>query len=255
MKNTKIILLVLCLLSLCISIASFAEEPAKEAKANAPAAPAAAAVPAKDVDISDLEDSYWRPNKDELEVVQNRRFDKTGKFELNLGYGFYQGSDYVNTRTVGAGLAYNWNNTWFTEISYMKMYNTDNTFLSQVRTQYGFTPDFNREVQQYEIAMGWTPIYAKFSFLGKEISHFETYIAPGIGLTQTAANHFTANLSVGEKFFVSEHLIIRLEWKMSRYTDQINATQGTYAKQNGGTGFFQQQETKHNIIFSLGWMF
>jgi len=209
----------------------------------------------QDIDISDLSEDYWRPNRDELEVVQDRKFNKTGKIEIGLGYGLYQGGEYLNSKSVGASITYHWNNIWATEISTLKINNHESEFLQSVKNRYGFTPDFNAEKRQHTISMLWTPIYAKFSFLGKKISHFETYVGPGVGVTTTANSHFTKTLQIGEKFFITENFIFRIEWKISQYTDQITATQGTPSIANGGPGYFNQSVTKHNIIFGIGWMF
>ena len=209
----------------------------------------------EEVDISDLEQDYWRPNLDELEVVQNRRYQKTGRFEVAVQHGIYQGQDYVNSTSNGISVAYNISNTFFADFSYMRISNTDNDFLNSVRNQYGFTPAFNREVSQSTLSLGWTPIYAKFSLLGEKISHFEMYIAPGAGMTQTTTQHFTENLTIGEKFYITENLIFRIDWKMSRFTDHINTPQGASSIPRGGPGYVDQVETTNNIIFGLGWMF
>src|SRR3989344_1708890 len=58
-------------------------DPAKAAEKN-PDAAASAAKPAageEEIDVSDLAEEYWRPQKDELEVVQNKRFTKQGRLE------------------------------------------------------------------------------------------------------------------------------------------------------------------------------
>ncbi len=236
------------LLALLLSLSAQAEEaavPPPEAVAQDPEA----------VDISGLEEDYWRPNKDELEVVQNRRFQKKGRFELALHYGIYQGKNYVDSKSRGVSLTYNFTNEFFTEISHHRISNQTNEFLNSVRTAYGFTPDFNMEQSQTVLSLGWTPIYAKFSLLGKKISHFETYIAPGIGITETVGSHPSGHLTIGQKFFLTENFIFRLEWRMSRYTDRIHVTQGAYSVAHGGTGYVNQKETTHNIIFGLGWMF
>ncbi len=224
------------------------------------AAPAAAPAGAKainpeSVDISGLEEDYWRPNKDELEVVQNRRFEKANKWELTGHYGIYQGQDYVDSKSYGGSLTYNFTNMFFTELSYLKVTNTDNDFLNSVRTRFGFTPDFNRVDHQYVLAAGWTPIYAKFSLLGKKISHFEMYLAPGIGVTKTAEDHLSGHLTIGQKFFLTEHLLFQLDWRISKYTDKVITTQGSSSRSNGGPGFVEQSQTTHNIIFGLGVMY
>ncbi len=209
----------------------------------------------ENIDVSDLAEDYWRPNRDDLEVIQNRKFEKAGRFELGLNYGVYQGGDYLDSKSVGASLTYHWNNAWATEISTLNVNNKESNFLKSVKERYGFTPDFNPEKSQHNISMLWTPIYAKFSSLGKKISHFETYLGPGIGVTETTEMHFTKIFQIGEKFFINDHLIFRLEWKISQYTDKVNATRGAPSIANGGPGYFQQPITRHNIIFGIAWLF
>jgi len=231
----------------------------KAASSPVPAPPVAPAAEApknpESVDISGLEEDYWRPNKDELEVVQNRRFEKAHKWELAGHYGIYQGQDYVDSKSYGGSVTYNFTNQFFAEFSYHKVNNNDNDFLNSVRTRFGFTPDFNRVDHQYVLAGGWTPIYAKFSLLGKKISHFEMYVAPGVGVTKTADNHMSEHLTIGQKYFLTEHFLFRIEWRISKYTDKINTTQGSSSLANGGPGYVEQSQTTHNIIFGLGVMF
>lgn len=234
----------LALMMLLLPSPAQAEEPAAEPPKNPEA-----------VDISGLEEAYWRPNKDELEVVQSRRYEKAGKFELAVHYGIFQGQDYVDAKSVGGSVTYNITNQFFTEASFHKISSTDNEFLNSVRNRYGFTPDFNRQNRQYVLSAGWTPIYAKFSLLGKKISHFEMYVAPGIGMTQTADNHMSGHFTVGQKFFLTELFLFRLEWRMSRFTDKVNTPQGATSRANGGPGFVEQSVSNHNIIFGLGVMF
>lgn len=229
--------------------AAFAEDQPAPAPAEAPKPNPEA------VDISGLEEDYWRPNKDELEVVQNRRYEKKGKFELAGHYGIYQGQDYVDAKSWGGSVTYNFTNQFFAEGSYHKIENSDNDFLNSVRSRFGFTPDFNRQTHQYVLAGGWTPIYAKFSLLGRKISHFEMYLAPGIGMTKTAENHLSGHFTVGQKFFLTELFLFRLEWRISKFTDKVNTPQGATSIANGGPGFVEQSITTHNIIFGLGVMF
>jgi outer membrane beta-barrel protein len=238
----------LLLASLLLLAPAFAQ--AEEAKTPAPNPPNP-----ETVDISDLEQDYWRPNKDELEVVQNRRFEKAGRFELAAQYGIYQGEDFKNSRAVGVAASYNISNRWFVEGSYLNISSSDNDFVGSLRQRFNFRPDFNYERSQALLQVGWVPIYAKFSLLGEKISHFELYLAAGGGVTKTVANRFTGAFTVGNKFFITDHLLFRLEWRMTRYTDRIETTQGSTSIDKGGPGYFEQGERKNNIVFGLGWMF
>lgn len=248
-------LLIAASLALLPAFAAAESKPAPTPAAVAEKAPEAAPQNPEAVDISGLEQDYWRPNKDELESVQNRRFEKAHKFEFATHLGIYQGKDYVNSKSIGASLTYNFSNQIFVEASFHKVNNSDNDFLNSVRNRFGFTPDFNREESQTVLSAGWTPIYAKFSLLGKKISHFEMFFAPGAGITKTADNHFSGHFTVGQKYFLTEHFLFRLEWRISQFTDRIKTTQGSTSVANGGSGYTDQSETTHNIIFGLGVMF
>lgn len=207
------------------------------------------------IDISGLEEDYWRPNKDELEVVQNRRYTKAKRFEIGLHYGIFQGKDYVNSRSAGLSVTYNITDEFFVELSRHNISNTENDLLKSFRSQYGTAPEFNTEKSQTVLNVAWVPIYAKFSLLGKKISHFEMYFAPGIGITETTKNNLSGHFTIGEKFFITEHALFRIDWRMSRFTDRVTTTQGSTSLANGGPGYIDKTQTTHNIIFGLGWMF
>ncbi len=138
---------ILTMTALLLPAAAFAED-----------APAPAAKNPESVDISGLEEDYWRPNKDELEVVQNRRYDKKGRFELGAHFGIFQGQDFVDSKSYGLSATYNLSNQFFVEGSAHLIENKDNDFLNSVRNRFAFTPDFNRQKEQYVLAGGWTPI-------------------------------------------------------------------------------------------------
>ncbi|MGZ3696158.1 MAG: hypothetical protein ACXWQO_19175, partial [Bdellovibrionota bacterium] len=127
----------LSVLASLTSVTSYAAEAAPTPKAEEPKK-AEAAEPAKKVeavDISDLEENYWRPNQDELEVLQNRKYEKAHRFELGVHYGIYQGKDYVNSKSTGVSATYNFSNVYFVELSHHRVSNTDNEFLSAIRTR------------------------------------------------------------------------------------------------------------------------
>ena len=133
--------------------------------------------------------------------------------------------------------------------------NRDSEFLTAVKSEFGFTPDYNKTNSQYSAFLQWSPIYAKFSLLGKKISHFEMYFAPGAGVTRTTSDRFTKHAAVGQRFYITEHFIFRLEYLISWYSDEIPATRGSASKAKGGPGFTASNETTHNMLIGLGWIF
>lgn len=208
-----------------------------------------------EIDVSDVADKYWRPQKDELEVVQNRRFAKSGRLEFSLLYGFYQTREFQDSTSFGASLAYNINELWAVEASYLKINNDRSDFLDSLSTQFNVAPNFNSEESQATFMVTFTPIYAKFALLGKHISHFEPYISLGGGFTETLSNHFTIAAAFGNRFFITKNFVLRLEWKRTWYTDEVIANSGAFSTANGGPGFFEDDIVRNNLIIGLGWLF
>ena len=209
----------------------------------------------KEIDVSDLADKYWRPQKDELEVVQNRRFPKRKRFELGVQYGFYLTHEFTDSSSFGFSLTYNISERWALEAMYQNISNVESDFLKSTQQQFNFTPDFNNEESAGTFAVTWTPVYAKFALLGSKISHFETYFSAGGGYTQTVTKHFTAMLAVGERFYITKGLVLRFEWRKTWYTDEIAITQGANSVANGGTGVLQDDISRTNLLVGLGWLF
>lgn len=209
----------------------------------------------QEVDISDIADKYWRPQKDELEVVQNRRFAKTGRVEVSLLYGFYQTSEYLDSTSAGGSLTYNFSELWAVEASYLRISNNASDFQKSLAQQFNVTPNFNTEKSQANLAVTFTPIYAKFALLGRHISHFEPYLSLGYGYTETLKKHGTLVAAFGNRFFITKNFVLRLEWKRTWYTDEVVAISGAFRTGLGGPGFFEDDIVRNNLLIGLGWLF
>lgn len=209
----------------------------------------------KEVDISDLQDEYWRPQKDELEVIQDKEYIKKGSFELGASLGFLLGGGFTDDHGVGFSLGWHFLERLAIEAQYFQFSSRSTNFLTSVQDQFNFTPDFNVPETQIMGSILWTPIYAKFSLLGRKISHFETYIGASAGSTKTSQAQFTWGTVVGERFFITEWLVFKVEWRMTKYTDKINVSQGSFATRNGGPGFVEASETKHNMVIGFSVIF
>lgn len=226
-------------------------------------APAKPAVESKEeeIDVSDLADEYWRPQKDDLEVVQNKRFTKSGRFEASLLYGFLQTHQYTDSQAIGASLNFHLSERWSVEASHFRISNKPSDFLTSVRRQFGLTPDFNNENSQTMGMVSWAPIYGKFALLGRKISHYDFYASLGAGVTETGntsqntANRFSWSWALGSRFFVWKNLLIRTEFRMLNYTDEVTVTQGSDARRNGGPGFTKTDVTRRNLVLGVGWLF
>jgi outer membrane beta-barrel protein len=229
-------------------------EQKKSVETNKPAATQPAASE-EEIDVSDLAEEYWRPQKDDLEVVQNKRFLKANRLEASALYSFFQTHQYSDSTAFGLNLTYNISERWAVEASHLFVTNTESDFLTSVRKQYGFTPDFNNEKSQSMAMATWAPIYGKFSFLGTKISHFDFFLSAGAGVTETIDHRFTWGLALGNRFFIWKNLVFRFEFRVINYTDRIKQTQGSASVARGGPGFVLDDITRRNLVFGLGWIF
>lgn len=235
-----------------LTVFLFLSQTAKADEKNAGAAQA----PAEDeVDISDIQNQYWKAHDKEFEVIQNKKYEKKGHVELAPLFGIYQRVDFQDTKTLGGSVAYHFSEILGVEFMAYKMLTTDSAILKRFQQTRGATIEFNTERHYLGIGPQFTPIYAKFSFLGKKISHFDLYVTPNIGVTKTIHNNFTYGLAVGQKFWVTPKWNFRVEYRWMRYNDKIPTNEGATATRNGGPGYFKDTVNNQNLIFGISYLF
>lgn len=231
------------------------------AEKTGPAAPTSSSGAAQaggasgEVDISDVENQYWKAHDKDFEVIQNKQYTKAGRVEVAPLFGIYQHVSYQDTNTLGAAASYHFNEVFGAEVLGYHMFSTDSLILSRFQQTTGSTVEFNQE--HYYLAVGpvITPIYGKFSLLGKKIAHFDLYVTPNIGITRTNADRITPGVGVGEKFWISPNWNLRFEYRWMRYTDTVDTSQGSTAVKNGGSGTFTDTMTNQNIMLGVSYLF
>jgi outer membrane beta-barrel protein len=144
---------------------------------------------------------------------------------------------------------------WGVEVMGYKMFSNDAEVLKRFKETRNATIEFNEEKYYAGASLLFTPIYAKFSFLGQKISHFDMYVAPGLGVTKTLDAHITPSIAVGQKFWITPKWNIRLEYRWLRFNDKTPTSEGITAKKNGGPGYFEDTVTDQNLIFGISYLF
>jgi outer membrane beta-barrel protein len=251
----KLTAITLC--AVAFTSSAFAAEKKKAVAAEPAPAPEAAAKEGEtgEVDISDIQNQYWKAHDKQFEVIQNKQYTKKGRFEFAPLVGMYQRVDFQDTKTAGASLSYHFSEMWGAEIMGYKAFTSDSSVLTRFKETRGATIEFNEEKYYFGAHAMFTPIYAKFSFLGIKISHFDMYISPGLGVTKTNANRFTQGVGVGQKFWLSPKFNIRWEYRWLRYGDRINTSEGATAVRNGGPGYYNDTVNNQNLMIGVGFLF
>lgn len=208
-----------------------------------------------EVDISDVQNQYWKAHDKQFEVVQNKLYTKAGRFELSALFGIYQRVDFQDSKTLGGSLAYHLNDMWGFEFMAYSMLNEDSRVVEKFKATRGATIEFNEEKNYLGGHVMFSPIYGKFSFLGKKISHFDLYISPGFGVTKTTAYRPTPTIALGQKFWISNSFNVRLEYRFFRYTDRVNTNEGATAARNGGPGYYEDTVNVQNLLIGISYLF
>jgi outer membrane beta-barrel protein len=173
---------------------------------------------AKPVDFSakDIwnEKIHERPDHKVL-VIQNRKFTKSGKFEIGLDFGNTLASAYHNTISGGVRSSYYFNEYWglqaFVNAS-KSWFTKDGDQLEEFFQVHDFPS--KKEFLEPEIYTGigvlWNPIYGKFAFFRSNIIHFDIFAGLGV-----------AALKVKSNFFESENTNTNVEERSKTYIGSL----------------------------------
>ena len=189
-------------------------------------------------DTSALEKAVGVPGEsdaaleDRVKAVQRKGFLKRNRVQLSVFGAPSLNDAFFEKIGVGAQLAYNIHDSfavalrgtyWF---SFKSQYVKEGAFAFQSQLL---------QSQLYWTTMAdliWSPVYGKFSWLGKSIVHFDAYVIAGAGVAWTATSqaprnegpHLAADLGAGVRFYPNDWLSLDLGLLGTFYADQKAAT-------------------------------
>ncbi len=130
-------------------------------------------------------------------VVRNKKYYKTGKFELGIGAGMMPYDSAVDQYSLGARLTWHISDHYGWEIiEYQKFFSSVNSFV----TGSGLIGDATKNIQRVDVVKAnsligsnfvLSPLYGKIRFFG--VVYLDIYLVAGLGLmdTQTISYSFT----------------------------------------------------------------
>jgi outer membrane beta-barrel protein len=182
------------------------------------------------LDVSDLEKKYWAAKDTDFSVVQNRLFNKAGRFALTASYGTLINDPWSDGPTFGLGLNYYLSERYGVELDYMNTASTDSQSTSYIKSHQGGAPDHNQVKNFYGAGFNWIPFYAKMSVLNSSIIYFDMSITPGVGMVGYEQQLDTGNvaksapaftLDVTQHFFLNRWLALRADFKNRWYSEDV----------------------------------
>jgi outer membrane beta-barrel protein len=269
--RVRIRLLVMAALALCVGLTSqpaFAQdddaEVAKEEAAGDADAPEAdsdrpeadadgpGAPPSLDEDVGESAveerlDAYWSVDRD-LATVQDRLFEREGRFGLGLYTGLMSSEPFYYYYPVGGRLSYFFSNQFglelegsFTDAGPFTHDTELTTFLETARGD-----AFDKSIHTHDrflwrghALLVWHPLYGKLAFLQRKLTHFDFNLVAGAGAVGVERpNEFRTEAESaveaefvfggGVQFFATSDLVVRLEGRGYVYRGPMLAEGDTF---------------------------
>jgi len=168
----------------------------------------------------------------EVGVVQKKVFKKKFRFEVTpIMVGSIINDPFIDSYFFGVGFGGHFSDWFGLEFLYYKCNSTDNDLNRILQNDYGKEVVAGKPEYTYMLNVLLTPIYGKLALIADFILHFDTYFAPGYGMTKT---HFESNsifsLGLGQRFYLNKWMAFRLDVK--NYIHEETRSSVTISKNN-----------------------
>lgn len=176
-------------------------------------------------------EEYWATER-EMPVMQDRLFEREGRFEVGVRAGLLISEPFFHYYPVGAGAGYHVSNNFGVELSGAFMDAGPLTqddelmeFLKENRGDAGFDPVLDttdRYLWRANAMALWSPFYGKLAALQQKLIHFDINFGAGLGVAgmerpdvnrQVAETAITPEfvLGVGVHFYIHNNVAIRVD--------------------------------------------
>ena len=172
-------------------------------------------------------DSFWSDVR-RVRVLQRRLFEKDGRLQLTLSFGAIPNDPFINYYPLGLRASYYLSESIGLELSGSFM---GDVFRSQtdldtfIEDRYSGQVDvLDQQMWRADFMVLWSPIYGKFSFIGRKLAHFDWNFGAGVGVVgarsiledrtgeETAINP-EAVLGTGWTLWLTEMWAMRLDYR------------------------------------------
>ena len=174
------------------------------------------------VNVDNIKKKYWaRGNESELGVVQNRTYTKERKLEVGLLGGIVSTDPFLTVDTLGFDIGYHFNEYWSWHLLGFKDYVSSSSALTTLQAgqkQANTNPPYWFVGSEGEASL----LYGKLSIFGTAIIYYDMHALLGTGLTSTeSGNYFTPMAGIGQSVFITQHISLRLDYRLMVYKENI----------------------------------
>lgn len=205
-NGKKVVIVSLCL-SLFVSNLCFAQSDSKKE--------------VKRVDVKKLKKQYWS-QEDSYDVVQNRLYSKSGRFEFELYGGAIFTDPFLSVNNLGGLLGYHFTEFLGVELVGWKSFSKASRALEIFQSEIGATTNYNEPKWFLGVEASFSLIYGKLSLLGKSILYYDLHLLGGLGATDTeSGRNFTILMGLGQQIYISSMFALRMDYRLSYYKETI----------------------------------
>jgi len=163
-------------------------------------------------------------NMDAINVIQKKIIQNKNKIELFPAFGMSVNDQFIQSFSFSGGLGFHLQETFSIELfgGYIpKPYYKDAA--RDLPRDANLMPELSAIKYFADLNFLWSPISGKFSFLDWTILYFEFYLTTGAGYIETTnSSTISANIGIGQKYYLSSWLAFRFEIKDHIYTENYN---------------------------------
>jgi outer membrane beta-barrel protein len=181
------------------------------------------------IEKSKIEDKFWFAGDYTLKVVQNRYFKKDKRVEFTLlNAGYFLKNQYIDITSIGGGISYYFSEIWGWEIiSGSITFTKERAEVQALKEAHNVTADIRKPEYIFTSNLLWIPMYGKYSLLESRFIYYDTYFLIGPGIVNLNKKIKPAiNIGVGQKYYISQSWLTRVDLKAFYYEDTIYGKTG-----------------------------
>jgi outer membrane beta-barrel protein len=198
-------------------------------------------------------DAFWAERRG-VRVVQRRLYETDGDVQLTLFFGAIPNDPFLRYYPIGLRAAYWTSNQLALELSgeYIGDALRSESDLAAFLNERGGVDVFLRDEQLWRanIAALYSPIYGKFSLIGRKLAHFDWFFGGGIGVVNTRSP-ISDNVGVTETSIKPE-VTLATGWNLhfsQRFAMRIDYRQYIFQKDGGGVAMPSEISLGASVFF------
>lgn len=199
------------------------------------------------VDVEKLKRQYWR-EEGEVDVVQNRIYQKSRRFELGVNGGVFINDPFLSNQSLGGTAGYHFNEYLSLHVLMSKIFSRNSDAVDYLEKSTGATANTNPPSWFFGGEAAWSFVYGKLSLVGNSILYFDMHLLGGAGRISTlSGDNFMVHTGLGQQIWLSNDVALRIDYRLMRYNETV--TKNSRAQTDTGVG--SRVNWTHNFVLGV----